>query len=143
MFYFQNPLADFVVALNDFDFIAQLWAQWSPNYVAGENLTHVRRALANEENLRAALGYYRAIFESGPPDESHAHVQAAMLRAPTVPTLYLHGRDDGCILVAHHDDVVGALAPGSQICVIAHAGHFLHLEQPAAVHEAVDSFLDG
>jgi pimeloyl-ACP methyl ester carboxylesterase len=141
MFYFQTPMADGVVALNDFEFIAQLWAEWSPRYEAAEDLDHVRRALANEENLKAALGYYRAMFSSEPVDESLAHVQAALFMAPTVASLYLHGEDDGCMLVANFEHVTKHLAPGSKFHIVKDAGHFLHLEHPEAVHRQIDEFL--
>jgi pimeloyl-ACP methyl ester carboxylesterase len=142
MFYFQSPMATGVVPLNDFDFIAQLWAEWSPSYEASEELAHVRLALASEENLLAALGYYRAMFAGELIDESLAHVQAALFMTPTVPTLYLHGHDDGCVLASSLANVTEHLAPGSKKHIIKDAGHFVHLEQPEAVHRAIDSFLE-
>jgi pimeloyl-ACP methyl ester carboxylesterase len=142
MFYFQSPMADGVVPLHDFDFVSRLWAEWSPGYEAGEDLVYVRKALENEENLKAALGYYRAMFSGEPPDESLAHVQAALFMAPTVPALYLHGKDDGCMLVSHFANIAEHLAPGSKFHVVKNAGHFLHLEQPEVVHQAIDSFLE-
>lgn len=141
MFYFQSPMADAVVALNEFDFLAQLWSQWSPGYDAREDLDHLRAALAGTEHLGAALGYYRAMFSGDLVDDSLDSVQAVMFNVASVPTLYLHGSDDGCVLASSLGNVVEHLAPGSQYRLIEHAGHFLHLEQPGAVHEVIDSFL--
>jgi len=141
MFYFQTPMAEGVLPLNGFEFIARLWADWSPGYNADDDLVHVRHALENEENLKAALGYYRAMFSGEPVDESLAHVRAALFMPPTVPTLYLQGEDDGCFLAANLENVTDHLAPGSRFHIIKDAGHFLHLERPDAVHHAIDSFL--
>jgi pimeloyl-ACP methyl ester carboxylesterase len=141
MFYFQNPMADAVVAIDDFSFIEQLWRQWSPHYDPGEDVRLVRSALERPENLSAALGYYRAMFSSALIDETLTEIQTAMFAPPKVATLYLHGVDDGCILATNLGDITALLASGSKVQFIENAGHFLHLEQPESVHAAIDSFL--
>jgi pimeloyl-ACP methyl ester carboxylesterase len=141
MFYFQNPMADAVVAIDDFSFIEQLWRQWSPHYDPGEDVRLVRSALERPENLSAALGYYRAMFSSALIDETLTAIQTAMFAPPKVATLYLHGVDDGCILATNLGDITALLASGSKVQFIENAGHFLHLEQPESVHAAIDSFL--
>jgi pimeloyl-ACP methyl ester carboxylesterase len=141
MFYFQSPMANDVVPFNDYDFIAKLWAEWSPGHDADEDIAHVRTALGNEQNLRAALGYYRALFSGELIDESLAHVQVATVATPTVPTLYVHGRNDGCMLASGLDGVLNHLAPHSRVEIVDDAGHFVHLERPAYVHGLIDSFL--
>lgn len=142
MFYFQTPMADGVVALHDYGFIAKLWRVWSPGFDSEADVARVREALGSEENLQAALGYYRAMFDNAPVEPALAHVQAAMFMAPTVPTLYVHGHDDGCVLAASVHDVLDHLAPGSRKLIVKDAGHFVHLERPDVVHEAIDAFLD-
>ena len=57
MFFFQSPLADLVVGMNDLEFIARLWEDWSPGYPAGEDVDFVRAALGDPARLTAALGY--------------------------------------------------------------------------------------
>src|SRR5436190_20630201 len=56
MFFFQNPLADMVVGMNDLEFIDRLWADWSPGYDATDDLPRVKASLMKPENLAAALG---------------------------------------------------------------------------------------
>ena len=141
MFFFQSPLADVVVPLSNFDFIEKLWAEWSPGHEYQFDVDLVREALGDEANLKAALGYYRAMFTSDLIDTSLAPVQAAMFAAPTVPTLYVHGRNDGCMLASKMDGVREFLAPGSQVEIVEDAGHFVHLERPAYVHALIDSFI--
>jgi pimeloyl-ACP methyl ester carboxylesterase len=141
MYFFQNPLADVLVAADDQAFIARLWADWSPGYDAAEDLALVRAALGTPENLAAALGYYRALFDPSKQSPDLAAEQQAVSGVPPQPTLYLHGAQDGCMGA----DVVGAvrsaLGPGSEAVVVEDSGHFLHLEQPAAVNSRIVGFM--
>jgi pimeloyl-ACP methyl ester carboxylesterase len=62
---------------------------------------------------------------------------------PPVPTLYLHGRDDGCLGIELAEEARTFVAgiDGSRVEVVDHAGHFLHLEQPEQVNRLVLDFL--
>ena len=144
MFFFQNPLADIAVGLDDLEFIARLWQDWSPGYDAAQDVDHVRDALGDPANLAAAIGYYRAMFQ---PELQVPELQAAQdaAGAPTPqPTLYLHGADDGCMAA---DLAEGALAflpaEGSRVELVADAGHFLQLEQPEVVNRLILEHLAG
>src|SRR3954452_888456 len=107
MFFFQSPLADMVVAMNDLDFIDRLWADWSPGYDgSAEDVPHVKDCLRKPENLTAALGYYRAMFAGGDDPES-----AAASQPTPQPTLYLHGGTDGCVGVEFAENAESFLAP--------------------------------
>ena len=141
MYFFQSPMADFVVGANDLAFIAGLWADWSPGYDATEDLAHVRESLGKPDNLAAALGYYRALFDPTRQSAELTAEQSAVSGIPPQPTLYLHGRRDGCIGVAAAEAARGLLSPGSDVVIIEDAGHFLHLEQPDAVNERIVAFL--
>ncbi|MDZ7732109.1 MAG: alpha/beta fold hydrolase [Acidimicrobiia bacterium] len=66
IFFFQTPFADVAVPLNDLEFVARLWADWSPGYDATEDLAHVRAAIGDPENLTAAIGYYRRDVRTHP-----------------------------------------------------------------------------
>ncbi|SDE23660.1 Pimeloyl-ACP methyl ester carboxylesterase [Blastococcus fimeti] len=141
IYFFQNPLADGLVAADDQAFIARLWADWSPGYDATEDLAFVRSALGTPENLAAALGYYRALFDPGRQAPDLAAEQRAVSGVPPQPTLYLHGAQDGCMGAGVVDAVRAALSPGSEAGVVDSAGHFLHLEQPAEVNRRILGFL--
>lgn len=141
MFFFQHALAEVVLTANDMAFIDRLWADWSPGYDASDDLAAVKDALRDREHLLAALGYYRAAFGATPHDPALADAQQAAGGLPPQPTLYLHGRDDGCIGAELAEGVSDLLAPGSQVGVLDRAGHFLHLEQPGAVNRAITEFL--
>ncbi len=142
MFVFQHPLAEAVVAAEDLAFVDELWAEWSPGYDASGDLGHVKDALGDPANLSAALGYYRAMLGADQSGATEAD-QAALLPSP-VPTLYLHGADDGCMGA---ELVTGAMdsmpAPGSRADVLDDVGHFLQLEAPEKVNAAIVGFLTG
>jgi pimeloyl-ACP methyl ester carboxylesterase len=137
-FFFQSPLADFVVGANDLEFIARLWSDWSPGYDATEDMAAVRDALGKPENLQAALGYYRAILGTTPAAPEDGAALAALGQGPSQPTLYIHGRNDGCLGIEVAELGRPLLtAPNSKMEVVDDAGHFLHLEDPTTVNRLV------
>lgn len=141
MFFFQHPLADFVVAADDLKYIDMLWADWSPGFDATEDLALVKQSLRDPAHLQAALGYYRATLGAGYQDPALAELQVAGAQYPPQPMLYLHGRDDGCmgaeVAQAAADD-----APGNvSVEILDGCGHFLHLERPDDVNDRIVEFL--
>jgi len=142
MFFFQHGLADVVVGMDDLAFIDGLWADWSPGYDGTEDIAHVKDALRDPANLAAALGYYRATLGGVGVDPALDAVQAAGGNVTPQPTLYLHGRTDGCMGV----EIAEAAAPfltseGSRLEIVDGAGHFLHVEKPAEVNTLIVDFV--
>jgi pimeloyl-ACP methyl ester carboxylesterase len=119
----------------------RLWRDWSPGYDATEDLRHLAAALPDRAHRSAAIGYYRSLARPFPPPRQYRRWAGAEMRLPVVPTLYLHGSDDGCLdprlagLVAPH------LPAGSEVHVVPKAGHFLQLEQPEETGRKVLPFL--
>jgi pimeloyl-ACP methyl ester carboxylesterase len=144
IFFFQTPLADMVVPMNDLEFIARLWDDWSPGYDGAEDVDHVRKALGDPANLAAAIGYYRQMFDSSRNDPELAVVQAATITPTPQPLLYLHARDDGCLGVELTAGVEASLTvDGSRCEIIDGAGHFLHVERPDVVNPLIVDFVAG
>src|SRR3546814_14020644 len=54
MFFFQHPLADMVVPMDDLSFIYRLWADWSPGSDASDNLPPGPDCLPRPPHLSAA-----------------------------------------------------------------------------------------
>ena len=146
MFFFQSPLADLAVPLDDLAFIDRLWADWSPGYDATEDLPHVKDALRDPANLTAAIGYYRATLGGiGLSDDPVVvALEDGANGAPPLPTLYLHGATDGCMGPDLAPLAGGVLThEGSRVEIVGGAGHFLHLERPDVVNDLVRGFLAG
>lgn len=142
MFVFQHALAEAIVAADDLAFIDGLWAEWSPGYVDTGAIGQVKDALREPANLAAALGYYRAMLGADQSAATPAD-QAAMLPSP-VPTLYLHGADDGCMGAELVGGAEASLpTPGSRAEILEGVGHFLQLEDPATVNRIIVEFLSG
>ena len=146
MFVFQHPLAEAIVAQEDFAFIDRLWADWSPGLdpaVAATAVEHVKAALRSPENLAAALGYYRATLGGIGLDPRYDEIQAAGAQPVERPFLYLHGADDGCVGVGFAEAARTFLThEASRTAIIEDAGHFLQLERPERVTAEVLDFLE-
>lgn len=146
MFFFQSPLADMAVPMDDLAFIDRLWADWSPGYDATEDLPHVKDALRDPANLAAAIGYYRATLGGVglSDDPTVVALQNAANGAPPLPALYLHGATDGC-MGAELAGMASAVLTheGSRVEIVDGGGHFLHVERPDAVNALVLDFLAG
>jgi pimeloyl-ACP methyl ester carboxylesterase len=142
IFLFQTPLAEMAVSADGHEFLDQLWADWSPGYEAAEDVAHVKASLADPANLSAAIGYYRALFDPTHRDPAYDDAQAASASVPPQPTLYLHGIDDGALGIDAIGDVRSVLSEGSDVMIVEHAGHFLHLEHPDLVAARVMAFLE-
>jgi len=142
MFFFQHGLADVVVGMDDLAFIDGLWADWSPGYDGTEDIAHVKDALRDPANLAAAIGYYRATLGNVGVDPALDDVQAASGATTRQPTLYLHGRTDGCMGVEFAESAQPFLSSdGSRVEIVDGAGHFLHVERPDHVNRLILDFL--
>jgi pimeloyl-ACP methyl ester carboxylesterase len=144
MFFFQHGLSDVVVGMGDLAFIDGLWADWSPGFDGSEDLAHVKDCLRDPANLAAALGYYRATLGGVGVDPSLDAVQNAANSITTQPTLYLHGRTDGCMGLEVAEAARAFLtSEGSRMEVVEGAGHFLQVEQPEVVNQLIVDFVSG
>lgn len=143
MFFFQSPLSDVAVAMDDLAFLDRLWADWSPGFDASRELPAVKSALRDPANLTAALGYYRATLGSGERSPDYDAVEAAGGSPLPMPLLYLHGTEDGCMGAELLDDSVRAALPhpDSGFTLVDGVGHFLHLEDPDRVNRLVLDFV--
>jgi len=141
IFVFQTALAEAVVSSDDFAFIDELWADWSPGYDAEWDLVKGKESISGPENLTAAIATYRTVFDAALHDPAYAEAQAAVSAIAPQPFLYLHATGDGCIDADLIDDPLAFLSPESRYVKIEDAGHFLHLERPKVVNDLVLDFL--
>jgi pimeloyl-ACP methyl ester carboxylesterase len=132
MFFFQlRGLAEHVVAQRDFAFVDRLWRAWSPDYVLPE-AERVALHACLRASMPAPLAYYRALL--WPPAQAvHTLRGGAPARPITVPVLYLHGANDGCVGCAASDGQEIHFTGPYERAIIEQAGHFLQLEAPDMV----------
>jgi pimeloyl-ACP methyl ester carboxylesterase len=142
VFLFQTAIAEMAVCADDYEFLDGLWADWSPGYDAAWDVARVKESIGDPDNLSAAIGYYRAVFDPTRHSPVYDEAQVASASTPPQPTMYLHGADDGCMAIDAIGDVRALLSEGSEQVTIERAGHFLHLEQPDVVRAHVTRFLD-
>lgn len=143
IWFFQTPFAEMAVAQDDLAFIDRLWDDWSPGFDGAAWAGFAKDALRDPAHLAAAIGYYRATVGSGTRSPRYDAVEAVGGTPMPVPTLYLHGVDDGCMGSELDTDEILAEIPveGSRIERVPGTGHFLHLERPDVVNTLVIDFL--
>ena len=128
-------------ALLEPGFWESLWADWSPGYDPGEDVAELRRHVT-ADNIADIICPYRANFNPDFADPGAQTEAAATLNQPPVPTLYLHGADDGAIGAELLGDVTEHLpAPGSAFEIVDGVGHFLHLEKPELIAAKISDWL--
>lgn len=143
IFFFQTMMAETAVAHDDLAFIRHLWRDWSPTWAfTGEDIAAPLATLARPGVLDAAIGYYRAMFNPMLQDPALASEQMMFGLAPVVvPTLYLHGSDDGCMGLELTEGMEEAFPAGLEKTVVEGAGHFMHREKPGLVNTRILEFL--
>lgn len=140
MFFFQLPfIAEWRVKKNNYALIEQLWRDWSPNLPeqdSSELVAAFKQALAEDENLSAALGYYRDLFKPS----NFKRTQQICAEPIGVPTLAIAGESDGCIGAEHFPLMEPFFSQQFELLIMPGAGHFMHREQPEQFADAVINF---
>ncbi len=114
--------------------MAHAWVQGMvhPSRLADAPLIERIVAMFSEKSAAVFENQIRALLSR--PDGT------AVLRALTVPTLVLCGRQDSWSPVAQHQ-AMQALVPEASLAVIEDAGHMAPMEQPQAVAQAMLQWL--
>jgi len=143
MFFFQTPFADVALAHDDFAFVERLWRDWSPGWrFPAEEMAALKETFRQPGVAAAALGYYRATFNPALQDPALANLQSRMMLEPIpVPTMVLHGANDGCMGVELVTGMDALFPRGLRTEIVPGTGHFLHQEDPALVNALVLDFL--
>jgi pimeloyl-ACP methyl ester carboxylesterase len=144
IFFFQNPLAEFILPGDDFAIVDMLWHDWSPGLVPDHAfMRELKDTLGAPGSAAAAISYYQSMLGTKAGDPELDAVQAASSVPTPVPTLYLHGADDGCMGVelVVESELRPFFPAGLDLQIVPASGHFLHLDQPEAVNRRVLDFL--
>jgi pimeloyl-ACP methyl ester carboxylesterase len=139
--YFIQQVGMAEVALVAPGFWESLWSDWSPGYDATSDIAELRQHVT-ADNIANVVGPYRASFNPQFADPDAEAQTLATMQLPTVPTLYLHGADDGAIGADLLSDL-GQFFPvdGSAFEIVDGVGHFLHLEKPELVAAKIAAWL--
>ncbi len=144
MFFFLTPFAETAVAHNNFAFIDRLWADWSPGWTPDRDyMDKLKETFAKPGALKHALTYYCHLFDGIEPSQARMEFKAGFGKTPIhVPTLYLHGENDGCIGADLNVGMQSLFPAGLTYRSVENAGHFLHLEKPDHFNQHIDQFLN-
>src|SRR5215471_9503065 len=124
--------------------VDQLWRDWSPGFEPDpELIAELKKTLGAPGVLPAALDYYRFVYGSKDADPALSEVQSAYFQPTPVPTLYLHGTDDGVMgaEIVVEEELRPNFPAGLELVIVPGTGHFLHLEQPDVVNHRITTFL--
>lgn len=141
MYFFQMPFAEMAVAQNDYALLERLWQDWSPGWhYPPEEMAVLKDTFRQPAVLKAALSYYRHTLNPANHSPKLAPVRERLREPIKVPTLYIHGKDDGCIAVKSMEGLAKAF-DGQFEQRVLEGGHFIHREQPDQVNCLIGKFL--
>ena len=141
MFFFQLPIAEVAVPLNDYEFIHRLWREWSPDLKEYKDFSEKVVSILDKPNvLSKALAYYRSTFQESLQLDRINQKSLELLSSKIQPAcLYFHGKNDGCIdyklsngMKEYFEDL--------EIKIFEDCGHFLHIEKPDEFNKVLLNF---
>ena len=133
--YFNTERGRLGLEANRREICRLLWRDWSPSY-RFDDATFERTAASfdNPDFVDIVIHSYRHRHGNAPSDPRFDAIERRLSTQPpiTVPTIILHGGDDGVSLARRSDRERQLFAPGTAIHVVPGAGHFLPREKPGA-----------
>ena len=141
MFFFQLPIAELSVPINDYEFIHRLWREWSPDLKDYKKYSNkVIKVLEKPGVLTKALSYYRSALQGDFQLERINSQSQELLSTKIIPPcLYFHGKNDGCIDYLLSDGMEDYFE-NLQMKILEDCGHFLHIEKPQEFNETLLEF---
>ena len=143
--YMATPRGERTVREDGRNFARMMWDTWAPpGWYGAAEFEQTAQAFDNDDWADITLHSYRHRWGHVPGDPRYAGDELQLNPAPVlaVPTLLLHGADDG---VNHPDTSLGkeAFFSGTyERVLLAGAGHFPQREAPGDVLAALVPFLD-
>jgi pimeloyl-ACP methyl ester carboxylesterase len=133
--YFNTERGRRGLAENRREICRMLWRDWSPSYKF-DDATFERTAASfdNPDFVDIVIHSYRHRHGNAPSDPRFDAIEHRLAQRPpiTVPTVVLHGGDDGVSLRRHTERELALFPAGTARRVVTGAGHFLPREQPGA-----------
>ncbi|HUM17631.1 MAG TPA: alpha/beta hydrolase [Candidatus Nitrosotalea sp.] len=142
--YFNTERGRLGLETNRGDICRLLWREWSPGW-RFDDATFERTAAAfdNPDFVPVVIHSYRHRHGNAPGDPRFDSIERRLAARPRigVPSVLLHGRDDGVDRPSRSERHLALFPDGTERRVVPDAGHFLPREQPGAVVEALLSLL--
>jgi pimeloyl-ACP methyl ester carboxylesterase len=145
--FFALPLpgTEAVLRLDDLARVEWFYRQWSPSYrPTHAELEPVKVNFRQRGRLEAALGYYRSLLRvqtTGYFTADARRIRALRATKTAVPTLSLHGSNDGASDPAAWRRTSGGYSGPYEEIEVQGVGHFLHNEVPERFATEVLRFL--
>jgi pimeloyl-ACP methyl ester carboxylesterase len=117
-----------------------LWETWAPSWqFTPEAFDETAEAWDNPDWLEVTVHSYTHRWGGTAGDPAYDEVEAKLAENPPiqVPTIVLHGADDGATLVAASEHKDQFFTAGYQRRVLEGIGHFVPREAPSQAAEAI------
>ena len=141
--YFNTERGRVGLAQSRRDICRLLWREWSPSYQF-DDATFERTAVSfdNPDFVEVVIHSYRHRHGNAVGEPRFDAIERRLATRPpiTVPTVILHGGDDGVSLSRAWERELSLFPAGTARHVVTGAGHFLPREQPGAA-AVVDALL--
>jgi pimeloyl-ACP methyl ester carboxylesterase len=142
--YFNTERGRLGLEANRREICRLLWRDWSPGW-RFDDATFERTAgsFDNPDFVPVVIHSYRHRHRNAPGDPRFDAIERRLAERPRipVPSVILHGRDDGVDRPRKSEPHLGLFPDGTERRVVPDAGHFLPREQPGAVVDALRSLL--
>ena len=145
LFFFQSPYAYDAFKKNDYAIIDTMWRDWCPDWKDfSAEIKSVKETYRKQGSAECAVNYYRQSFGNYTlTDPELQKIGAAFSDGKpfSVPTLYLHGANDGCIGAENVEGMQYLFSNKFEKHIIPNAGHFVQMEKPEIVSTYFLEFL--
>jgi pimeloyl-ACP methyl ester carboxylesterase len=142
--YFNTERGRVGLAQHRRDICRLLWQEWSPTW-RFDDATFARTASSfdNPDFVPVVIHSYRHRHGNAPGDPRFDQVERRLAARPpiTVPTIVLHGAEDGVSPPRRSEEHMALFPAGTTRHVVADAGHFMPREQPSTVVDALRTLL--
>jgi len=138
--YFATELGNQALRADPEAFTRQLWAHWSPSLTLDESeWLATARSFENPDWVGVTIDSYRQRWGNSKGDPLLDADEAYFAGCPTisVPTIVLHGDEDGATLPGMSENKDRFFSGGYTRHVLGGVGHFIQRENAGSVTEAV------
>ncbi len=141
--FFATPRGEAALRDDRYALCRHLWQTWSPSWrFSDDEYARTARAFENPNFVEIVLHSYRHRWGFAPAHGRYAADDARIAAMPAikVPTLVVHGEEDGATLLEATAGREESFASAYERIVVTGAGHFVQREAPAAVAHAIAAF---